>query len=565
MGEPLDTGDAALAARFEAVVEEIRTFRPREPHHHPNLLGGEASIPFERILAGLVRGREAIDLAIGEGLCLLEDRDQLMHLGYSKMTDYAREELGLPEGTARDKARLARELGIRPLLREAVWSGRVAPRRAREIFPVARGDAEQAWLSLARTLTVRELNAAVKRVRAGSSGEAPACAGAPAPPEGAPAADEERWTLVSLEVPPEYRVVLEEAMRLAEKALWPGAPRWRQLEAIAEEFLGGYPAEPEQDELRELEPAPGRIPPGELEKALEIESEGWSWLEAVEPLTAPEVLEAGPEALDAGLKDLVARRQRWDVVFGRMARLFARKGMARELGFASLGHYLRERLGMSRRAFEQRVWLERRMEALPQLRHALEKGELSYEQARLVAGVADFDSVNGWIRRAAGMTCVELARAIAGTEDAQACARGKVEVRMPEEVSRLLGAALGRAAQVFGRELFPGESLLLVAWHFVPIWGPSFWGRSRPSRVRRRDGPWCTVPGCSRPSAQDHHLVFQSHGGGNDLGNMTALCAPHHLRGIHGGRLRVSGTAPDRLVWHLANGRPFRPGVGPGC
>ena len=102
----LTGGDAALEARLEAVLEEMADFRPRQPHHYPNLLGGEAAIPFERILVSLARGREAIDLAIGEGLDLLEERDQLMDLGYSRMDDYVREELGLPPGTAREKARL---------------------------------------------------------------------------------------------------------------------------------------------------------------------------------------------------------------------------------------------------------------------------------------------------------------------------------------------------------------------------------------------------------------------------------------------------------------------------
>jgi hypothetical protein len=221
---------------------------------------------------------------------------------------------------------------------------------------------------------------------------------------------------------------------------------------------------------------------------------------------------------------------------------------------------------MSRRAVEQRVWLEKRMEALPQLRYALERGEVSYEKARLVAGVADFDSVNGWIRRAEGMTCVELERAIAGAEDAQVCAQGRFEVRMPERVARLLDEALRAAAKTFGGPLEPGECLVLMAAHFVGTWGPLLERRSTPSRrVRERDRGWCTTPGCSRGSAQDHHVILRSRGGGNGLENQTALCAPHHLRGIHGGRLRVSGTAPDRLVWELADGTPFTAAVGPDC
>jgi len=545
VGEGIDIRDAPLAARFESVAAEIVSFRPREPHHHPDLLGGEALIPFERIFAGVARGREAIDLAIGEGLRALEDRDGLMDLGFSKMTDYARESLGLPATTARDKVKLARGLETRPLLREAVRSGKLTPRKALEVLPVASGDGEKPWLLLAATLSVRELRRAVARARGRPVGGA-----APEPP------DEERWKLLSLPLRAEDRAVVAEAMWLAGELLGRGAPAWQRLEAMAQEFLGSHPTEPGEDET---DGAPTRgIPPEDLEKASEIESNGWDWLEAVEPLAAPEVGEMEPRALDARLRELVEKRLRWDEVFGALALGFVREGLPRKLGFASLGQYLKERLGMSRRAVEQRVWLERRLEELPQLRHALERGEVFYEKARLVAGVADFDSVNEWIRRAERQTCVELERAIAATRDAQACVRDRLEAPVPERVAALLGAALRAAAETDEEPLDAAGCLAKVARHFVETWGPLLERRNTPrNRVMERDGWWCKVPGCSRPGAQNHHIILRSHGGGNDPGNRVGICAPHHLRGIHGGRLRVSGTAPDRLVWELASGAPF--------
>ena len=333
---------------------------------------------------------------------------------------------------------------------------------------------------------------------------------------------------------------------------------------MSQEFLGWYEAEMQEDEP--AGPAGGVIPAEDLEQALEIASDGWSWLEAVEPVAAPDLGEMEPRALDARLQELVEKRRSWDQVFGVVARAFVGKRVAAELGFANLGHYLGERAGMSRRAVEQRVWLEKRMEELPQLRHALGRGEVSYEKARLVAGVADFDSVNGWIRRAAGMTCAELERAVGAAEDAQACARGRLEARMPEDVARLLDDALRCAAQVFGGSADPppdrGDCLALVAMHFVEVWRPLLWPGGEPPprrKVQGRDGDWCTAPGCSRPSDQDHHLVFRSHGGSDDPGNLTPLCVPHHLRGVHRGRLRVSGTAPDHLRWELADGTPLGP------
>ena len=56
----------------------------------------------------------------------------------------------------------------------------------------------------------------------------------------------------------------------------------------------------------------------------------------------------------------------------------------------------------------------------------------------------------------------------------------------------------------------------------------------------------------------DHHVEFRSAGGSDDLGNRTTLCAWHHLRGVHAGTVRCTGTAPGRLRFELGlrRGRP---------
>jgi hypothetical protein len=70
--------------------------------------------------------------------------------------------------------------------------------------------------------------------------------------------------------------------------------------------------------------------------------------------------------------------------------------------------------------------------------------------------------------------------------------------------------------------------------------------------VFARDAWRCTVPGCtSRRNLHDHHVHFRSRGGGNERTNRTTVCAAHHLHGIHGGTIRVTGTAPEALRWDL--------------
>jgi hypothetical protein len=60
------------------------------------------------------------------------------------------------------------------------------------------------------------------------------------------------------------------------------------------------------------------------------------------------------------------------------------------------------------------------------------------------------------------------------------------------------------------------------------------------------------VPGCSRPAAHAHHVVFRSAGGGDDAENLASLCVAHHVHGVHLGWIAVRGEAPGRLVWRLA-------------
>jgi hypothetical protein len=57
----------------------------------------------------------------------------------------------------------------------------------------------------------------------------------------------------------------------------------------------------------------------------------------------------------------------------------------------------------------------------------------------------------------------------------------------------------------------------------------------------------------------DHHIRFRSAGGSDALENRVALCAFHHLRGVHAGRLRCTGRAPGGLTWQLG----IRPAVTP--
>jgi hypothetical protein len=196
---------------------------------------------------------------------------------------------------------------------------------------------------------------------------------------------------------------------------------------------------------------------------------------------------------------------------------------------------------------------------VPALWHA-RAGGLSYEKLRLLARLPDRE-IAAWVARARTLTCVALRDVLERRDEAQMRAARTLRARVPARVAEQLAAAFRAVRAVEGGLLPDGLCLVRVARHFVETWralAPPL--RSRSQRVRARDGERCQVPGCSRAAAHAHHVSFRAHGGGDEPGNLVAICVVHHLRGVHGGWLCVWGRAPDALIWEV-RGRPFRPGV----
>src|SRR5690349_8338374 len=125
--------------------------------------GGEvAAEDCEKLLASASRVLGALEVAMAEGLHALTQGDRLPQLA-TRFDDYAREALDMELRTAQSLARLGGGLRTRPLLRDAVRSGRVHLRAAQTVLAVAVGDAEAKWVERAATETVRALEKAVRR------------------------------------------------------------------------------------------------------------------------------------------------------------------------------------------------------------------------------------------------------------------------------------------------------------------------------------------------------------------------------------------------------------------
>ena len=130
-----------------------------------------------------------------------------------------------------------------------------------------------------------------------------------------------------------------------------------------------------------------------------------------------------------------------------------------------------------------------------------------------------------------------------------------MRLRAPGEVWALFDLA---AALVPGREgdgVSDGECLECLVDHFLSTWcAPELHPTQDEDlyRIAERDGWRCAAPGCTcRRGLAVHHIRYRSQGGGEEDENRILLCVAHHLDGVHAGRLRVTGEAPDRLVWEL--------------
>ena len=135
--------------------------------------------------------------------------------------------------------------------------------------------------------------------------------------------------------------------------------------------------------------------------------------------------------------------------------------------------------------------------------------------------------------------------------------QGKVKSFVPRSVAHLLAAAMATARRCVDRPLSEGECLAIISAHFLTTYADAFTRRRTLSQhVRDRDGGWCLAPGCSAHADDAHHLHFLSQGGHRTaMWNQGGLCKRHHAC-IHEFGLRVTGCAPDALVWTL-NGAPF--------
>jgi hypothetical protein len=262
---------------------------------------------------------------------------------------------------------------------------------------------------------------------------------------------------------------------------------------------------------------------------------------------------------------------------GRLLRVFFDLRLYRLMGFATAAHYVRERLGISIRKAQGLIVIERVTWRAPHLMNAYANGAISWLRALTIAPVLSANHERKWLARANEVTVRRLADEVDWALTVQDL-QPFCEPIAPPPAGRLAIPADAQMGARSGREgvdaaiAFRGPASVIALFRdavvaFTPPAAPAWRGLERlledvraeweaqprhHDPVFARDGWRCVVPVCSgRKNLHDHHLVFRSRGGDNARDNRTAVCAWHHLRGVHRGYVRACGTAPDAIHWEL--------------
>ena len=511
-------------------------------------------------------------------------------LGFVRPADYARERPGLSARELHELAHVDAALAKLPAIDRALTTGQLGWTKARLLCRVATPESEAHWLSEAGRLSAAALSREVRAFDVGAL----AAGGA----EPADQAAGERAVL-RVRVPPHVKGKWGDVKRTLRRVAGEWLPTDACAELVAAEVLSALGREVDLE-------APAPL----AQRVRTAVADAEPVPELMLPPAAPAAPSPFVEALVAGLDGADAREldrrlcRAAALERGLLARIgplllaFADLRGPLQLGFRSLDAYARERLGMSPRKARALLRLERACALAPVLGDAWREGRLTGSKAQalvpLVLEAASEPFHAAWLERAAEVTVrrleddVEHALATGvldpsllpdlpehGLWDgealvdpltlpegvqigAQDTARRETDVwvaNVPADVAHLFRACLCSVARRLNTS--PGRALEAMFDHAIASW----WVPTpRAYRVFARDGFRCTVPGCtSQRNLHAHHVLFRSAGGSDELANLTTLCAAHHQRGVHAGVIRISGRAPDALVFELPFGR-FRSG-----
>jgi hypothetical protein len=574
-----------------------------DPKNHPGLragVHGKAEETAESQLAHLTASTGPLRHALAAIAARILDTRAYEPLCYARLGDYARERAGLSARQLQDLARTHRALGGRPRLEQALLGNELPWSKVRLLARVATPQDEEAWIARARELPIRHLEREVMASMAQAG---------PIDPEEDPD-DALLRTQVTVRCSPAVRekwlLARELAERMAGQHLRADeAIEWITAEASSALAVAPAAEDPESEgnELRGAangeaiaDDEDDESPPDPSDRAPACP------IPAVIAALTVALDDADPYELDRRLRLAVELEQTLDAAIAPLPRVVASPEYEWERRYQTLETYVTEHLGMSASKARALLRVERAGDVCPDLREAFRSGRLSWAKAQCLVPLLLLDLPGEWrphwvawaervtVRRLEGD--VERALLLRAAHDVawqrckyhperaqdaipdaeqQMCApeidleaTEQIVWRVPRDVAWLFGAvreAFRARLQAAGVSApSDGQAFEALLDHALTAWSVRDPDGSRLDPVIERDGYRCAVPGCSsRSNLHDHHIVFRSAGGSNAPGNRITLCAFHHHRCLHAGRLRVRGQAPDRLVYELG----VRPGSAP--
>ena len=526
-------------------------------------------------------------------------------LGFARLGDCARERVGLSARQVQDLARVDAALADLPRTEAELVAGNLSWTKVRLLCRVATPVDELHWISLAHRLRADELAREVRAVDLEASGARGLHVETTETDEDG--ASLEPKETVRIRCTPDVRAKFWRARQLAQRAAGETLPPWACMEAVAAEVLSALPLD-DSAGLRRFEPlrslpappppgserrsasADANAPPTEVSSCTAASSELPPFLNSL----VVGLSDADAFELDDRLRRAVALEQRLDAQLGTWLLAAFEARLHRWRGFANFGAFARERLGIAPRKAHALIRLVRAGRRYPALAEAFRDARLSWTQAHLLIPVLHLRDADPelWIAHAGSVSVrrieedVERALATGQSDprllnaapaglqigapatDSEEDPLASIEASRffftgPSDVARLFRAAVctvrRQIERVGGRLPSEGRAVEAMFDHVMDVWSAAGDRKRRDHRVFERDGWRCTVPGCtSLRNLHAHHVVFRSAGGGNELDNQTTLCAWHHLRGVHAGRVRCSGCAPEGLRFELGirSGRP---------
>jgi len=363
---------------------------------------------------------------LGEAARAFVRRRAYRRIGFVRLSDYARERLGVSARTLQIAAWLATRLDALPAVSRAYDRSELSWSQARAICKVAVAADEHQWLEIARRSTVETLERLAARART-PDGVPPDPAGASDEIDGEPAV---RWRFVC---PARVRALWRRALELASRAAGEPLSDWRAAEVVAAEASSGRPVgsllgdrilseavrlarrarrdaqHPRDATLPHPDEAPAVDTPMFAPLALAgspLSSDPSILAVRSAPLAQAEPTD--PFALEARLAEAIRVLRTIEPRIGRLLRVVVDQRIYRSFGYPTLADYVRERLGISARKAWALLKVEKATLRSGDLDRAYRDGRLSWVRALSVLPVLDRNNAAAWIARAESVTVRRL-------------------------------------------------------------------------------------------------------------------------------------------------------------